>query len=38
MAKRVEESHIETYYFSDTSFNLLMQNRITKSTGDLQQL
>ncbi len=30
MAKRVEESHIETYYFSDTSFNLLMQNRIRK--------
>ena len=30
MAKQVEESHIETYYFSDTSFNLLMQNRIRK--------
>jgi CheY-like chemotaxis protein len=30
MAKRVEENHIETYYFSDTSFNLLMQNRIRK--------
>jgi CheY-like chemotaxis protein len=30
MAKTVEESHIETYYFSDTSFNLLMQNRIRK--------
>lgn len=30
MAKKVEESHIETYYFSDTSFNLLMQNRIRK--------
>ncbi len=30
MSKRVEESHIETYYFSDTSFNLLMQNRIRK--------
>jgi CheY-like chemotaxis protein len=30
MAKRVEESRIETYYFSDTSFNLLMQNRIRK--------
>jgi CheY-like chemotaxis protein len=30
MAKSVEESHIETYYFSDTSFNLLMQNRIRK--------
>ena len=26
----MEESHIETYYFSDTSFNLLMQNRIRK--------
>jgi response regulator of citrate/malate metabolism len=30
MAKKVEESKIETYYFSDTSFNLLMQNRIRK--------
>ncbi len=30
MAKKVEESHIDTYYFSDTSFNLLMQNRIRK--------
>ncbi|HJZ38959.1 MAG TPA: PEP/pyruvate-binding domain-containing protein [Bacteroidales bacterium] len=30
MAKRVEENKIETYYFSDTSFNLLMQNSIRK--------
>jgi CheY-like chemotaxis protein len=30
MAKTVEENNIETYYFSDTSFNLLMQNRIRK--------
>ena len=30
MAKKIEESHIDTYYFSDTSFNLLMQNRIRK--------
>ena len=30
MAKKVEENNIETYYFSDTSFNLLMQNRIRK--------
>lgn len=30
MAKKIEESHIETYYFTDTSFNLLMQNRIGK--------
>ncbi len=30
MSKKVEESKIETYYFSDTSFNLLMQNRIRK--------
>jgi len=30
MAKQVEENNIETYYFSDTSFNLLMQNRIRK--------
>lgn len=30
MAKRVEENNIGTYYFSDTSFNLLMQNRIRK--------
>jgi len=30
MAKKVEEKYIETYYFSDTSFNLLMQNRIHK--------
>lgn len=30
MAKRVDESNIDTYYFSDTSFNLLMQNRIRK--------
>jgi CheY-like chemotaxis protein len=30
MAKKVEESYIDTYYFSDTSFNLLMQNRIRK--------
>ncbi|MBN2481160.1 MAG: phosphoenolpyruvate synthase [Bacteroidales bacterium] len=30
MAKKVAETQIETYYFSDTSFNLLMQNRIRK--------
>lgn len=30
MAKKVIENQIETYYFSDTSFNLLMQNRIRK--------
>lgn len=30
MAKRVEENQMDTYYFSDTSFNLLMQNRIRK--------
>jgi CheY-like chemotaxis protein len=30
MAKQVTENNIETYYFSDTSFNLLMQNRIRK--------
>lgn len=30
MAKKIADAQIETYYFSDTSFNLLMQNRIRK--------
>jgi len=30
MAGKIEESKIDTYYFTDTSFNLLMQNRIRK--------
>src|SRR4030065_2090081 len=30
MARQVDVRNIDTYYFSDTSFNLLMQNRIRK--------
>jgi CheY-like chemotaxis protein len=30
MARQVEIRNIDTYYFSDTSFNLLMQNRIRR--------
>jgi CheY-like chemotaxis protein len=30
MARKVDVSNIDTYYFSDTSFNLLMQNRIRR--------
>jgi CheY-like chemotaxis protein len=30
MARQVEVRNIDTYYFSDTSFNLLMQNRIRR--------
>jgi CheY-like chemotaxis protein len=30
MARQVDVRNIDTYYFSDTSFNLLMQNRIRR--------
>ncbi|MBN2274777.1 MAG: phosphoenolpyruvate synthase [Bacteroidales bacterium] len=30
MARKVDVNNIDTYYFSDTSFNLLMQNRIRR--------
>jgi CheY-like chemotaxis protein len=30
MSRQIEVSNIDTYYFSDTSFNLLMQNRIRR--------
>ncbi len=30
MARKLDMNNIDTYYFSDTSFNLLMQNRIRR--------